>query len=314
MENTDFPCSEPTSDAAAIAETLELCSAALALLRDNLDLVEWALCLVQSYTPRTGLLNVDRVLDQLVDGVLDLVNGTQSVDWPGVEGGGLVPAQPWSVTVVSFIADGGVQQDPAPDDCLFAADGVTKVDSGSPMWSVSYDVPQVSDGSIGVVVAAEHNWTVAWRAAYYGASPEDRMCAVAGVAGNLFHELVHVWGKVTNGGKRYGAWHGDECWDEARMAASALRWALAQRYCNWCLAYSSVEFLKSKDDESELCVQLGGPYARGNHCPTSSTTTGGGPRIPDISPPILPVEGVEVYEARAWGAEPQVILDGAYLL
>jgi hypothetical protein len=123
------------------AESIALTQAAISLLRVNLDIVEWVLCLIAGYVPRGGFASINANLDSMVQGILQMVKGeTPSPEWPNwpnpfAPNFGNIPGPPdWQLTII-----GSKIVDYVPD--LANA------------MSIPFTDPD-PDGSIGVYVAA----------------------------------------------------------------------------------------------------------------------------------------------------------------
>ncbi|MBA3405021.1 MAG: hypothetical protein H0U13_10110 [Gemmatimonadaceae bacterium] len=297
---------------------LELLSAAVSFLRDNIDIVEWALCLVAGYVPRGAFANVNANLDTLVQGVTQMVLGiTPNPEWPNWTGANAPPD--WTVTIHGMKVDGP----------RFTAE--------EPMSSVAFTTPN-GDGSIGVNVAAYSTRIQNWLASWQSADPAVQVCGVASCAGTLLHELVHVWvklqdydGNVADYG--YHEWYpGDEDdpkepepvpvpWDTARMANTVFMWAAARRYALWCgtTSYPNERFLSSDVPVAETPAHPGAyictNYIRAKPivypCPeVVDVPDDPGPSWIGFVP--LGLDDLRPITTYAWGEG--YILDGAYVM
>jgi hypothetical protein len=276
----DITPGEPVCDPADVDAVEELVSAAISFLRENLDLAEWALCLVAGYHPRGVDPGIDANLDSLVQGVSDMIQGNPPTpmwpNWSQLPGFNWPPAPEWTVTVHGWkwtFVEGASYAEPAS--------------------SVPYTDPN-ADGTVGVNVYAYATRMQNWLASFQSADVAVQVCGVAGCAGTMLHELTHVWAKLDDYGGTginfgHHTWYPEELgrpepWDTARMAKGAFLWAVAQRYAA-CgnTVYATNEFLTSGLLPGDLRVERSDAY------PCTNPATGAFQAYPcTISPPVDP--------------------------
>jgi hypothetical protein len=183
----------PALDPLEIEDGKDMTSAGMALLALNLDIVTWACCLVQSWSPDLAANGID-----LPSEVEAMLSQTASVP-----------------TMVFFVHTFG-----APSQ------GAT----GS-AFNADYGALGTYAGGQGPVIPLGHSgWKTAAQL-YKTGTPGDQLCIATQMAGTLIHEIVHVAADLVakHCEDNVPPWPYC-CWEEAVMVASAVRWALALRY------------------------------------------------------------------------------------
>jgi hypothetical protein len=174
---------------------LQLYLGAIALLRDNIDIVKWVACLVNDWSP-------DMQGQNLPDCLAGLVLGTT----------------PSTVSVIGAFA-------PQPNGTPTAAaytmnDPRTQTISGSV-------------GVILPVAVAWWPDVIAHYLRDFAVGGEASFCASVAVAKTILHEFVHICGDGPAPSTNHNdpdPLGFTACWDECRMIDSAFQWAMAQRF------------------------------------------------------------------------------------
>jgi hypothetical protein len=217
-----MPPIEPTTNAALArlaanpvvgitpAPPWDLVYSALGILRDNADIVEWALCLVGNYSPDLGL----------------------PAGWADAVMGLVMDESKYFVMAVGSFGSGASagafsrHTNPGPHRGKV---GLVIPFQGA-AWVPSQPPPPPAPN--------RPTWGNTWRA-----TPDGSFCTAVSVAGELLHEMVHIEGNPIHG--LGGAIHRPTpqfvcggnampCWEETRMVASLFRWAMLQRARNGC--------------------------------------------------------------------------------
>lgn len=219
-----FPLMQSPLTVDEIAGMEAIYARAIALLRQEADVVEWILCLIQDWSPGMATRGY------LKDCVMGLILGDGA---------------PCIGTVDGFTGD------PTLKLVVVHVLVPTGAEGGAYMM-----VEPAYDGStIAVVLPARHpNWQ-GMVADHVGVDPERALLSVINAAAIILHEIVHIVGNgvipseeqdkdpplLPDEEQAYlGADHSGKelCWHEAIMAANTLVWAMGMRYP--CLANSGV--------------------------------------------------------------------------
>jgi hypothetical protein len=192
----------------AKAKTHALYNAALALLRENIDIVSWVLCLVQGYS-----VDLEPVLDppggDMASCVTDLLMGRS--------------AKRLTLTMITCYT--GVQTN---GQCA-SNDGA----AGDALSYHEWDLGETAEIGMRIPVLQAHSL---WASQEYVTRGPEAFCAVKDAAVALLHEVVHVCVKKRDGvgegkiGAADATKYGHGCWQEARMVGSTIKWAFEQRY------------------------------------------------------------------------------------
>ena len=217
----DPNCTRPQ---APTGEDEQFFGAAVAVLVDNLDIAEWVVCQVASWSKELD------GYDEL--GTHSVVAAFQQLTTPARSG-----HFPIHVTYVDH---------PCADE----------KGNESTAWAFTLRQP-AWDGTLGVILPIGHSHWIEQRDRYIR-DGRSAFCSTVDYAGIILHELIHVladghvnpsyrhrWGSWSNSA---GALHDEPdgqfddpnvwpCWDEARMVATMFYWAMDQRYT--CLGVGS---------------------------------------------------------------------------
>lgn len=195
-------------------DALAMVELAMGLLNENIDLVEWVVCLAYTWNPRIPR----HVIDNRINQVLKMIRGEDI--W--------VPFQGGPASTAIFLVD-----HPSPS---------------STAWATTQDVYKKYSGTMGVVIPFNH-WV--WQDAMAQTAKLDSrgLCAIAVLAETLIHEFIHIAsdqkpglpGVIPFGAPGVISWHVDQdlyteaddglqSWAPQNMASISFLWALAQRY------------------------------------------------------------------------------------
>lgn len=184
-----------------VSEAADFVRAAAALLEQNLDLVEWAVCIMASWSPNIG------DPQPWVDCLLRGIRGEMSV----------------------YLLDRFFKRDGSLDGATGGATQRFSVENGDLL-----DLPSGKSGS--VVPIGHPKWTSAasaYQDALHGAGTCQRaLCALTWAAGTILHEMLHQCAYELTGrqGEEDPTWDGQVCWAVQNMSAMAFGWAMTQRY------------------------------------------------------------------------------------
>lgn len=185
-----------------VGRTHDLIYAALALMLDNLDILEWVVCLVDEWSAQAppqwvpGAASGEYNTGAILPCMLDAMSGAHAV---------------------YFIQSYGLDRSGAPEN---ATGGAVWEDSPVDDFATAVDEAGLPNG---VVIPVGNSY---WRrlARRYGEGlPASRaLCAVLVASEILLHEMLHI----CVSGEREPS----DCWQLQHMAANSWQWAMGERY------------------------------------------------------------------------------------
>ena len=191
--------------------------AAVSLLVENSDLAEYALCLVDSWSPETRSINYENK----VHGRLDMYLYFMTLDSSG--------KSRLHVTFVDY-----------PDDYH------SESGNEATAWAFTIQKP-ACDGSLGIILPISISHWVDARNTFHDGTEAEAICVATNYASIILHEIVHILGdhfeqsgygsgRWTTWENRHGTKHEESetvpypCWDECRMIATMFQAFMAQRF------------------------------------------------------------------------------------